>query len=94
MTIFDQFKINGILYTMKAVPTAEFPSKEIPYADHIKAQFRDIAENHAILSLEQVERPAVLATAAEQVREYNGIMAGNEHITRLEIMRSKTNRND
>ena len=75
MTIFDQFKINGILYTIKAVPTTEFPSKEIPYADHIKAQFRDIAENHAALSLEKIERPAILATAAEQVREYNEAQA-------------------
>ena len=71
MYIYDQFKINGISYTIKAVPTAEFPSKEIPYGDHIKAQFRDIAENHAALALENVERPAVLATAAAQVKEFH-----------------------
>lgn len=75
MTIFEQFKINGILYTIKAVPTADFPSKEIPYGDHIKAQFRDIAENHAALALENVERPAVLATAAAQVKEYETAQA-------------------
>lgn len=70
MTIFSQFKINGIHYTLKAVPTKEFPSSEIPYEDHIIAQFKDICENHAALALEKVERPAVLATAAAQVREY------------------------
>lgn len=70
MNIFLQLRVNGILYTLKAQTTSEFPSKEIPFGDNLKEQFKDIIENHAALAMEEVERPAIHATAAAQVREY------------------------
>ena len=75
MSLYYQTKINGILYTLRAVPTPDFPSKDIPYSDQLKDQFTDIIQNHSALALEEAERPLIHATAAAQVAEYNAAIA-------------------
>jgi hypothetical protein len=75
MSLYFQTKINGILYTLRAVPTPDFPAKEIPYTDQLKSQFVDIIENHSIAAITEAEKPLVHALAADQVREYNAAVA-------------------
>lgn len=74
MSLYFQFKSNGVLYTLRAASTPEFPSKEIPYGDHLKEQFRDIAENHSVEALKIAERPIIQKLAEQQVHEYNEAM--------------------
>ena len=71
MSIFAQFKYNGLLYTLKVQPTKEFPSNEVPYDKQLTEQFKDIAQNHAALAVEEADRPNVYRLAQEQVDEYN-----------------------
>jgi len=59
MSIFAQFRYNGILYTLKAQPTRDFPSDTLPYGEQLEQAFKDIAENHSAAALEAAETPNI-----------------------------------
>ena len=74
MSLYYQTKVNGILYTLRAQATPDFPSKEIPFADPLKALFDDIVETHSFEALRVAERPIIQKLAEQQVHEYNEAM--------------------